>query len=82
MTNQEIRGLDPAIRASGWWTHPLLQDLASHIASQLAPNRNSILHGARTNYGRAKESVSCLLALWGLAKGFQEIETGRSISSS
>ncbi len=76
----EIRGLGQLMQRSTWRTHPLLQDLASHVTDKLAPDRNGILHGARTDFGTAKQSVRCLLVVWGLSALVLELETGQSLS--
>lgn len=72
----EIKGLDPLVRQSRLQQHPLLADLATHIADVLAPDRNGVLHGANTSFGTAKQAVRCLLVVRGLAALFNELETG------
>jgi hypothetical protein len=76
----EIRGLKLLVDHSGWKGHRVLEDLADYIAEKLAPDRNAILHGAKTDYGSAKQSVRCLLVLWGLAELPSELETGKPIT--
>ena len=59
----EVRGVGVLIQRSSWQTHPALQGAADLITTQLAGERNHILHGRKTNYGAAKLSVQGLLLL-------------------
>lgn len=70
----EVKGLDPLIRQSGYQNDPALKDLALHIVDRIAPMRNGVLHGGRTDYGTAKESVRALLVIRVLCEVFRQLE--------
>ncbi|HYT43584.1 MAG TPA: hypothetical protein VEP90_14695, partial [Methylomirabilota bacterium] len=45
----EVRGVGSLIQHSKWQTHPALESVADLITTQLAGERNHILHGRKTN---------------------------------
>ncbi len=71
-------GLNSLINHSKWRNHATLQGVAELITSQLAKERNGIMHGRRVDYGTAKLSVQGLLLLLVLATMFVELENGRA----
>jgi len=74
----EVRGVGTLIQRSSWQTHPALQSVADLITTQLAGERNHILHGRKTNYGTARLSVQGLLLLFVLAAEVTVFETGKT----
>jgi len=72
-----IRGVGTLIQRSSWQTHPGLQGVADLITTQLAGERNHILHGRKTNYGAAKLSVQGLFLLLVLGAELIVFETGK-----
>ena len=72
----EVKGVGTLIQRSSWQTHPALHSVADLITTQLAGERNHILHGRKTNYGAAKLSVQGLLLLFVLAAEVVVFETG------
>lgn len=73
-----IHGVGILIQRSSWQTHPALQGVADLITTQLAGERNHILHGRKTNYGAAKLSVQGLLLLLVLGAELMVFETGKN----
>lgn len=74
----EVHGVGTLIQRSSWQTHPALQSVADLITTQLAGERNHILHGRKTNYGTARLSVQGLLLLLVLAAEVTVFETGKT----
>ncbi len=74
----EVRGVGVLIQRSSWQTHNALQGVADLITTQLAGERNHILHGRKTNYGAARLSVQGLLLLLVLAAEVVVFETGQT----
>lgn len=73
----EVRGVGTLIQRSTWQTHPALQGVAELISTQLAVERNHILHGRKTNYGSAKLTVQGLLLLFVISAEVVVFETGQ-----
>jgi hypothetical protein len=71
-------GLDSLIRHSKWKDDAVLNGVADLITTQLAGERNGIMHGRRVDYGTAKLSVQGLLLLLVLATMFVDLEHGRA----
>jgi hypothetical protein len=71
-------GLDSLIRHSKWKDDAVLHGVADLIITQLAQERNGIMHGRKIDYGTAKLSVQGLLLLFVLANTFVNFETGQS----
>lgn len=70
-------GLDSLIRHSKWKDDAVLHGVADLITTQLAQERNGIMHGRKIDYGTAKLSVQGLLLLFVLATMLVDFETGR-----
>lgn len=73
----EARGLGTLVERSNWQHNPALQAAADLITTRLAGERNSILHGRRTNYATPKLANQGLLLLLVLAAEVTEFEAGR-----
>ncbi|MGH2530932.1 MAG: hypothetical protein ACRDJW_01380 [Thermomicrobiales bacterium] len=73
----ELRGLGELVQHSDFQDHAVLEGLVEVTTDRLIHDRNGILHGRRTAYGRAKLSVIALLVLDMIAGEFVEFEAGR-----
>jgi len=74
----EAKGLHSLIQQSRWKDDEVLQGVADLITTQLAGERNGIMHGRRVNYGKAKLSVQGLLLLLVLTTMFTDLEKGQT----
>lgn len=74
----EARGVGSLIQRSTWQTQPVLQEVADLITTQIAGERNHILHGRKTTYGTAKLSVQGLLLLFVISAEVFVFETGQT----
>lgn len=77
----ELKGLATKVDHARWRNHEVLHGLSRLVENRLATERNLILHGSDTGYGKAKRSVQALLLLFVLCQEFHRLETsGRSSS--
>ena len=73
----ELRGIGSLVTHSDFQSDLALKDTASFLTTQLVGNRNAILHGRDTSYGRAKLSAQILLVLLVLVSEVDAFEHGR-----
>ena len=71
---REIKDLGRLVERSGYRNHPELGTLAGFLTDYLFAERNPILHGRKTNYGRAKLSTQALFVLYLLADEVVNVE--------
>lgn len=69
----ELKGIDNKF-AQARKNADLDDELASFVASYLAPSRNPILHGADVNYSQAEQSAHLILVLLSLASAVTTLE--------
>ncbi len=73
----ELHGLGKLVQHHNFQDHEVLRGVVEILNSSLIQDRNGILHGRRTAYGRAKLSVVALLVLEVLAIEIEAFETGK-----
>lgn len=71
-----LHGLGQKVQNSRFREDDILRDLVGFFTSTLIPERNDIMHGSTTDYGRAKLSVQLVLSTYLLAAEFAEFEDG------
>lgn len=72
-----IRGLDRLVRISPFLQHDALDLAADLILNSIAKDRNAILHGRSTNYGKAKFSTQLVLMIYAFAAEIAAFEAGQ-----
>jgi hypothetical protein len=72
----EVKGLDELVRRTGFLQHEELDRASELITTTMVGDRNAILHGRRTGYGKAKLSAQILLLLYVLAREIAAFEAG------
>lgn len=72
----EVKGLDELVRRTGFLHHEELDRASELITTTMVGDRNAILHGRRTGYGKAKLSAQILLLLYVLAREIGAFEAG------
>lgn len=72
-----LTGLSQKAAHSRFQNHDVVQRIVDLFMKYLTENRNAILHGQQTTYGRAKLSTQTLLVLHILAQALSEFEAGK-----
>lgn len=69
-------GVGAIIDAKGF-NHQIIADLALAASNRLVSERNAVLHGRKTNYGKAGTSLRALIALYVMTKEVLAFEQGQ-----
>jgi hypothetical protein len=77
----EIRGLGDAVKNSTLKDNDVMEATAMFLTDKLAPERNGILHGRKTDYGSAQLSAQTVLVAFMLIEELAAFERGEDLQS-
>lgn len=73
-----LTGLASKTQHSPYQNHPILSEVVGALVQALTGQRNSVLHGSETSYGKAKLSTQLMLLVFILATEILAFEQGQA----